>query len=61
MRIKQDMKMQVLAHTVLMLMTLLTIIPIVLLIVSSLTSENYIMQHGYSLVMRAFSWRAYRT
>lgn len=60
MRIKQDIRIQILAHAILMLLTLLTVIPIILLIVSSLTSENYIMQHGYSLIMKSFSLRAYQ-
>jgi putative aldouronate transport system permease protein len=47
-------------HTLLILLTVLTLLPLVLLVVSSLTDENTILQNGYSFFPKTWSLRAYR-
>lgn len=47
------------SHTVLILLSAACIIPIVLLISASLTDQNAILTHGYSLIPQQFSTAAY--
>ena len=46
-------------YTVVSLMTILCLVPFVLLVSASFTSENYIRFHGYSLLPQEFSLKAY--
>jgi putative aldouronate transport system permease protein len=47
-------------HTVLILLTVLTLLPLVLLVVSSFTDETVILQSGYSFLPKQLSLAAYR-
>lgn len=48
-----------LAHGILMAFSIACLIPFVLLIISSLSSEESIIQHGYSFFPQQFSMKAY--
>lgn len=50
----------VICYTVVALMALLCLIPFVVMISASLTSEQYIRFHGFSLLPTAFSAKAYQ-
>jgi len=56
----EDRGFSVLTHAVLALFSLACIIPIILLIISSFTSESTIITNGYSLFPEKFSLDAYR-
>ena len=47
------------AYLVVTLMSLICLVPFIILIASSLTGENYIRHHGYSMIIHEFSLRAY--
>ena len=51
---------KVITYAIMIFLVLACIIPFWLLIASSITDENYIVQHGYSLIPKAFSLDAYR-
>lgn len=59
MKIKQDNLILVFSHFILILASLCCIIPFATLIVASITSENYLLAHGYSFIPRAISFEAY--
>lgn len=50
---------QVLLHLIFILLVLACIVPFVLLVMSSFTSESSLMQNGYSLFPKEFSLEAY--
>lgn len=50
---------QVLLHLIFILLVLACIVPFVLLVMSSFTSESALMQNGYSLFPKEFSLEAY--
>ena len=47
------------AYLVVTLMSLICLVPFIILIASSLTGENYIRHHGYSMIIHEFSLSAY--
>jgi putative aldouronate transport system permease protein len=51
--------MKVISYIVLGTIALLTVLPFVILLVSSFTSEHYIISHGYTLIPKEFSLDAY--
>ena len=51
---------RIFANIVLILLTLSTVLPFILLIVSSITSEEAIMRDGYSFIPRDVDFAAYR-
>lgn len=51
---------QALLHLIFILLVLACIVPFVLLVMSSFTSESALMQNGYSLFPKEFSLEAYR-
>lgn len=57
---KGDRFFKVLSHTVLMLISVICVIPFILLISSSLTDENALLNYGYSLLPKEFSVAAYQ-
>ena len=56
---KKDKKYQVISHLIMGTVTILTIIPILLLFVSSVTSNKDITLYGYSFFPKNFSLEAY--
>ena len=57
---KSDKQMQAIAHVVLGLMTLSSLLPFVLLVISSFTEENYATRYGFSFFPKAWSLGAYQ-
>jgi putative aldouronate transport system permease protein len=51
--------LKVISYTVIGAMALFTVFPFLMLLVSSFTSENYILLHGYTLFPKEFSLDAY--
>lgn len=51
---------QALLHLIFILLVLACVVPFVLLVMSSFTSESALMQNGYSLFPKEFSLEAYR-
>ncbi len=51
---------KIIPHVVLIIMTLLSVTPIILLAMASITDEQELMLRGYSFFPRAFSLEAYR-
>lgn len=49
------------SYTFITILAAFTFLPFVILIVSSFTSEHYIINHGYTLIPREFSLDAYET
>lgn len=58
-RSKEEKIMQIAAHTVMILLSLLAVLPFVLLISSSLSSEAYALKYGYKFIPGEFSLKAY--
>ena len=56
---KQEKKFQFLAHLVLIIVCLMTVIPFVIMISSSFSEEVEILAHGYSIFPKGFSLDAY--
>ena len=56
---KRNRGYQILANTVMLLVTALVILPFVLLLMSSLTDENVLLANGYSFIPGKFSLGAY--
>lgn len=50
----------IIAYVVVGLLAIITLLPFVVLVVSSFASESYIINHGYTLVPREFSLEAYK-
>jgi putative aldouronate transport system permease protein len=57
---KSDKLFSALVYTLLTLLALFTLVPLLLLIISSFTDENAILQYGYSFTPRVWSLSAYR-
>lgn len=57
---KKDKKLQIIGHTILILYSILIIMPILLLIISSFTNDEYLIAHGYSLWPGKWSLDAYK-
>jgi len=49
----------ILAYAVIIIMTLFCVIPIIIVVSGSFTSESYILKHGFSLFPKEFSTSAY--
>lgn len=50
----------IIAYVVVGLLAIITLLPFVVLVVSSFASESHIINHGYTLVPREFSLEAYK-
>ena len=50
--VKKDRGFQTFAHIVMAFLSVLVIFPILLLIISSFTSESELMKHGFTLYIR---------
>ena len=59
MRGKEEKRFQILAHIILALLSALAVIPFVLMIVSSLTDNNTLVENGYSFWPEKWSLYAY--
>lgn len=57
---KADRTVQIVAYAVLLFVTVVSVIPFVLLIASSFTSEAALVKYGYSFFPKEFSLEAYR-
>jgi len=55
----EETKLQILSHTVMIILSLMAILPFVLLIISSVTEESVILKEGYSFFPSAISFEAY--
>lgn len=60
MKSKDNLKWSIISNTVLIIVSLLALLPFVLMIVSSFTSESYALAHGYSFFPKEWSLEAYR-
>lgn len=49
-------KLRIIANVVLFIMTLLCILPLILLVVSSFTAEEVLVQNGYSFFQQNGGW-----
>ncbi|MDR1902300.1 MAG: carbohydrate ABC transporter permease [Treponema sp.] len=58
--IKKDRLFNFCIHTVLILLTIFTLLPLSLMVISSFTDETAILQNGYSFLPRQWSTQAYR-
>lgn len=58
--VAKDKKFNVFANVVLMLLTLAVILPLVLLISSSITSDTVLLKEGYSFLPREIDFSAYK-
>jgi|SRR5690625_3184904 len=58
--IKSDRIVQTISHIVLILFSIASIIPFVILISSSLTSEDSLVREGYNFIPAEFTFEAYR-
>lgn len=56
----RDRGVQAVLHLFFVVLSLICLIPFVLLIVSSVTDENFLIRVGYSFFPKALSWDAYR-
>lgn len=56
----RDRGVQAVLHLFFVVLSLICLIPFVLLIVSSVTDENFLIREGYSFFPQALSWDAYR-
>ena len=56
---KSETKFQILAHVVLILLSVLAVMPLLLMLISSLTDNNYLIAHGYSYMPKEWSLYAY--
>ena len=52
--------LSIFSHLIIGFFALLSLVPFVILVVSSFTSEHYIINYGYTLIPREFSLQAYR-
>lgn len=57
---KSSQRFQILANSVMTVVTILIIIPFILLFMSSITSENALIRDGYSFLPKEISLEAYR-
>lgn len=58
--VKKDKGFQTFAHIVMAFLSVLVIFPILLLIISSVTSESELMKHGFTLFPKEFDFTAYK-
>lgn len=58
--VKKDRGFQTFAHIVMAFLSVLVIFPILLLIISSVTSESELMKHGFTLFPKEFDFNAYK-
>jgi len=58
--VKKDRGFQTFAHIVMAFLSVLVIFPILLLIMSSVTSESELMKHGFTLFPKEFDLNAYK-
>jgi len=59
MKSKEEYSIQIISHIMLGILSLLVLIPFTLLFISSFTSQDEILQTGYSLMPKSFSLSAY--
>lgn len=57
---KDGKKMQLTAHIVMILLSVLALMPFVLLVICSFTEEQYAIRYGYSFFPKAWSLEAYK-
>ena len=57
---KGEVKIQVIAHVVMIFFALMALIPFVLLIICSFTEENYAIREGFSFFPQLWSTKAYQ-
>lgn len=57
---RNEYKTQILAHAVLIILSLLAVIPFVLLIICSFTEENYAIREGFTFFPQIWSLEAYK-
>ena len=58
-KLTSEDKFQIFGHLILAVYTVICLLPFVLLFVSSITDNSYIIAHGYSLLPKKFSLSAY--
>ena len=58
--VKKDTGFQILDNVIMTLLSLLVLFPIVVLIMSSMSSESDVIKYGYSLIPRKFDLTAYQ-
>lgn len=58
--VAKDKKFQIFSHIILLILTLCVIFPLVLLVSSSVTSENVLIKEGYSFLPKEIDLTAYR-
>lgn len=59
MKTKEDRKFQILGNVIMMIMALMAVIPMVLLVISSLTDNDTLIRNGYSFIPEKWSLDAY--
>jgi len=59
MKTKEDRKFQILGNVIMMIMALMAVIPMVLLVISSLTDNDILIRNGYSFIPEKWSLDAY--
>ena len=59
MKMNDKKAFQVIGHTVMIILTLLALLPLLLILMASLTDDTALIQDGYSFVPRIFSFAAY--
>lgn len=59
MKTKEDRKFQILGNVIMMTMALIAVIPMVLLVISSLTDNDTLIRNGYSFIPEKWSLDAY--
>lgn len=57
---KSNIRYQYMLHTILLMITLCTVLPLLLLFISSISSESSLLVNGYSFFPKEFSMDAYR-
>ncbi len=58
--VKKDKGFQIMAHAIMICMTVMVIFPVALLIMSSLAPESDIIKYGYSLIPKKIDFTAYQ-
>jgi putative aldouronate transport system permease protein len=58
--VDNDKRFQVLANAIMIILALFCVIPIILLIVSSITKESALINYGYSFIPRQIDFSAYK-
>lgn len=60
MKFKKNRSWEISAHLLMIILSFLSLVPFVLLIMSSITDENTVIRNGYSFFPQKFSLNAYR-